>query len=99
VLYRNAARNKPNDEGLFYMGNLCVSYDILQYNKQFPDLTPQTDDVVCFLNTAPYAMDFNESTTLMQPIATKVAVWENNEKWNWALDNKYIPIDFSGLEK
>jgi hypothetical protein len=44
-------------------------------------------------------MDFNESTTLMQPIATKVAVWENNEKWNWALDNKYIPIDFSGLEK
>lgn len=98
VLYRNPAHNPKNDSGLYYMGNLCVSYDLLQYNKQFPDLIPQEGDIVCFINTAPYAMDFSESSTLMQPLATKVALWDNNDKWNWALDDKYMPIHTSDLE-
>ncbi len=99
VIYRNPRRNLANDTGLFYIGNLCVSFDILQYNKQYPQLLPQAGDVICFMNTAPYAMDFKESETLMQPTAKKVALWEDGkESWRWAMDDKYMPINFSELE-
>lgn len=98
VLHRDPSRNKPNHNGLYYIGNLCVSYDILQYNKQFPDLVPQAGDLVCFMNTAPYAMDFSESETLMQPLARKIALWSQDDTWNWALDEKYMPVDFMNLE-
>jgi diaminopimelate decarboxylase len=49
--------------------------------------------VVAFINTAPYMMDFTESETLMQPIAEKVAVWKEGNKFKWAMDRKYLPVN------
>lgn len=98
VLYRDEKKRLTNDNGIFYVGNLCVSYDILQYNKQYPQYIPAAGDIICFMNTAPYAMDFHESETLMQPMAKKAALWEDNSVWRWALDEKYSPIDYTTLE-
>jgi diaminopimelate decarboxylase len=92
ILYKDPSRNAINENGLFYTGNLCTSFDILQYNKQFPELVPQKDDVVVFINTAPYAMDFAESETLMQDTAKKVALWTENGQWHWTLDERYLPV-------
>lgn len=81
----------PNDgaEGVFYMGNLCLSYDILQYNKTYPEFLPQTGDLVTFPNTAAYMMDFTESETLMQPTARKIALIEQDGAWQWNEDSDY----------
>jgi diaminopimelate decarboxylase len=93
VLHRNINTNETNDNGLYYNGNLCQSFDILQYNKQYPDFTPKTGDAICFINTASYMMDFNESETLQQPLGKKVAIWEKDNEWHWALDEKYLPLN------
>lgn len=89
---RDQSRNQKNTKGLYYMGNLCVSYDILQYNKSYPDLLPLPGDLIAFCNTAPYIMDFVESETLMQPLAKKVAVWKDSTSLRWAMDDKYSAI-------
>lgn len=81
----------PNEEskGVYYIGNLCLSYDMLQYNKAYPDFLPQADDIIAFMNTAGYMMDFTESETLMQPVAQKIALTENDGTWQWAKDADY----------
>ncbi len=90
---RHPGSNQANSKGVYYIGNLCVSYDILQYNKTFPEALPARGDIVAFSNTAAYMMDFIESETLMQPVAQKVAVWKQNDSFRWATDEKYSPIE------
>lgn len=93
VIVPRRMRNTGNTEGVYYIGNLCVSYDILQYNKTYPEIMPERGDIVAFSNTAPYMMDFVESESLMQPVAQKIAVWKNGDDFKWAQDEKYLPID------
>ena len=79
-----------NDEtGVYYLGNLCLSYDMIQYNKTYPKYLPQSDDLVAFMNTAAYMMDFTESETLMQPLAQKIAVTNFDNTWQWERDKDY----------
>lgn len=93
IIPRHPGRNAANDRGVYYIGNLCVSYDVLQYNKTFPDIMPERGDIIAFSNTAPYMMDFIESETLMQPVAQKVAVYKRGGNFKWAADDKYLPVD------
>lgn len=81
-----------NQLGMYLVGNLCLAYDMIQYNKIYPEILPQKGDLVAFINTAPYMMDFTESETLMHPIAEKVAVWSSGDHLSWAQDSKYIPL-------
>lgn len=89
VISRDEDNVNTGDEGVFYMGNLCLAYDMLQYNKTYPSHLPQAGDLVAFANTAAYMMDFTESETLMQPIARKVAVTEAKGAWAWIEDENY----------
>lgn len=91
ILHRDLNACAPCPDGLFYMGNLCVSYDIIQYNKSFPDRLPQPGDLVAFINTAPYVMDFIESNTLHQNVGQKVAVIRDGNSFRWFQDEKYKP--------
>jgi diaminopimelate decarboxylase len=89
ILYRDPAKNPDHAEGVYYMGNLCLAYDMIQYNKTYPAKLPQRDDVAVFLNTASYLMDFVESESLMQPVAKKIAVTNNGGKWSAIEDKDY----------
>jgi diaminopimelate decarboxylase len=92
VIYRNTDR-KPADRGVMYVGNLCLTHDMIQYHKTFPDAVPQTGDLVAFINTAAYQMDFAETHVLEQSIAKKVAVIESEEGvFRWFLDELYNPM-------
>lgn len=81
VLYRDPEKNQPVEGGVYYMGNLCLAYDMIQYNKTYPPLLPREGDVVAFANTGAYLMDFAESESLMQPMARKIAVTQKNGIW------------------
>lgn len=80
--------NLSND-GVYYVGNLCMTNDMLRYNKTYPDFMPQADDLVVFPNTATYMMDFTESEILMQPLARKIAVTGNDGAWVCTPDEDY----------
>jgi diaminopimelate decarboxylase len=79
-------------EGMFLLGNLCVAEDILQHNAVFPGFLPQLGDIVVFVNTAAYLMDFIESPMLLQRVAQKVAAWKRHENWHNACDREFSAI-------
>lgn len=96
VIYRNLDR-KPADKGVMYVGNLCLTHDMIQYHKTFPEFVPQTGDAVAFINTAAYQMDFAEAHVLEQAIAKKIAVIEDkNGALRWFLDELYNPMAIAG---
>lgn len=96
VVYRNAD-GKPAERGVMYVGNLCLTHDMIQYHKTFPDYVPETGDVVAFVNTAAYQMDFAETHVLEQAIAKKVAVIETEPgEFRWFLDELYNPMAIAG---
>jgi diaminopimelate decarboxylase len=93
IIPKDLKTSAPNNTGLYLVGNLCLAYDMIQYNKIYPDILPRQGDVVAFINTAPYMMDFTESETLMHPVADKVALWEEDDSFKWARDTQYFPIN------
>jgi diaminopimelate decarboxylase len=95
VLSRNKSERSACPDGVYYIGNLCLSYDMITYNKTFPDYLPESGDLVIFINTAPYIMDFVESTTLHQRVAKKIAVLESEAGFNWFDDETYNPVSFN----
>ena len=72
----------------FILGNLCLESDLIFKRKIEFDNTPKKGDLLVFINTAGYSMDFNESQTIMQNISKKI-VFNNNKIY---LDNTYEPM-------
>lgn len=92
VLYRQEHR-QPAGEGVMYVGNLCLTHDMIQYHRTFPEFVPETGDAVAFINTAAYQMDFAETNVLQQKIAQKVAVIETESgHFKWFMDELYNPL-------
>jgi diaminopimelate decarboxylase len=86
---KNSRQQAPR--GVYYAGNLCVHNELIQHKKHYPDFLPEAEDLVVFVNTAPYMMDFVESETLNQPVAKKVAISAVGGDFKWTLDDKYRP--------
>jgi diaminopimelate decarboxylase len=89
VIPRGQGVENLSSEGVYYTGNLCLSFDMLQYNKTYPAFLPQAGDLVVFMNTAAYMMDFTESETLMQPVARKIALTNEQNAWRACPDEEY----------
>lgn len=77
--------------GIFFAGNLCLESDLIYRHKTFVDALPSPGDVIAFVNTAGYFMDFSASESIMQPIARKVAVTRDDTRLRWCLDDCYWP--------
>ena len=85
------ARTQSKHE-VYFAGNLCSYSDLIYKHKTFLDVLPEVGDIVVFINTAGYNMDFVESTTLQQPVADKVAITLRDGNFVWQHDKKYTPI-------
>lgn len=96
ILAKDTSPRPAAPNGVYYTGNLCLSYDMITYNKTFPDFCPQAGDLVMFANTAAYIMDFVESRTLHQKLAEKVAVMKDGERYRWFKDDQYNPVILKG---
>lgn len=64
------------EQGVYFVGNLCQEHDVIYRHKTFLPRVPRRDDLVVFVNTAAYHMDFNESASIGHPIAKKLVVVE-----------------------
>lgn len=94
VIHRSPDR-KPAPNGVFYIGNLCRHHDMIQYHRTFPDYLPNKGDIVAFINTAPYMMDFSESNILHHPLADKISMIETPEGFRWQKDELYNPLNLT----
>lgn len=90
MIYQNEliGREDIGKVGVYFIGNLCMENDILNKHKIYLDQEPKKGDLVIFINTAGYFMDFNESKTIMQPLARKIVVTKTN-KFKSMLEENY----------
>lgn len=75
----------PNNQGVFLSGNLCLPHDFMMRRKVFLQHKAEEGDLLVFINTAGYFMDFSESSSIQHPLAQKIAVKKNR----WYLDSQY----------
>lgn len=92
------SKEESNGKGVFFIGNLCMENDIIFKRKIFTDKIPQSGDLVVFANTAGYFMDFDQSHTIKQKIATKVVATFENGKTTFYMDENYEPLKCSKEE-
>ena len=92
------SKEESNGKGVFFIGNLCMENDIIFKRKIFTNKIPQSGDLVVFANTAGYFMDFDQSHTIKQKIATKVVAIFENRKTIFYMDENYEPLKCSKEE-
>ena len=70
-------------------GSSCLESDMLTWRKiNFPT-NPEAGDIIAYINTAGYQMDANESPFHRSPLPDKVAVWQQNDHYQWCLDRLF----------
>jgi len=79
--------SKSATDGVFLSGNLCLPHDFICRRKIFFKEELEPGDILAFINTAGYFMDFTESETIQHPMAYKIAIHSST----WSLDEKYEP--------
>lgn len=92
------SKEESNGKGVFFIGNLCMENDIIFKRKIFTDKIPQSGDLIVFVNTAGYFMDFDQSHTIKQKVATKVVATFENGKTIFYMDENYEPLKCSKEE-
>lgn len=91
-LILNRKERETIENGVYFAGNLCLENDMIYNHKTFPDAGLAEDDLVAFVNTAAYHMDFGEAETIQKPLADKIAVTIENG-FEWTKDELYSSSD------
>jgi len=87
VVTRGGARRGP---GWGYLiGNLCLEADFISRRQIHFRSMPAPGDLLAFVNTAGYFMDFSADQALQQRVARKLAVTGAGSAW--CLDEEYWP--------
>ncbi|MFC8527269.1 Y4yA family PLP-dependent enzyme [Nocardia sp. NPDC057227] len=85
-------RRGPGAPAAVYLGgNLCLEDDFLTRRAVVLPQLPAPGDLLAFVNTAGYFMDFAAGPALMQAEARTVAVYPAAGGWGWCLDEQYWP--------
>lgn len=101
-------RDRPEDDGgvdagpagVHLLGNLCLEADLITRRVVHLPHLPQPGDVLAFVNTAGYFMDFSADAALQQPVARKVALTrDDGDRWRWCLDEQYWPTTASATTR
>lgn len=92
VIYQQNAASSESETGVYFAGNLCLESDLITRHQTMLSALPTPGDLVVFVNTAGYFMDFSASEAIMHPIARKVAIYREDTRNNWCLDEHYYPV-------
>jgi len=77
--------------GLYLAGCLCLESDFVYRHKIFLSKMPQAGDIVVFINTAGYYMDFNHMDNL-KVNDNKIVITKQGTQFKWYKDAVYNPI-------
>ncbi|SCD26876.1 diaminopimelate decarboxylase [Streptomyces sp. BpilaLS-43] len=100
LLPRDGAPGGPDGDGagggrpvgVHLVGNLCLEADLITRRLVYLPRLPRAGDVLAFVNTAGYAMDFHAHHAQRQPVARTVAVTQDAGTWRWCPDEDYWPL-------
>ncbi|MEU3225942.1 Y4yA family PLP-dependent enzyme [Streptomyces sp. NPDC006976] len=95
LLPRDADIDGGGDQGpvgVYLVGNLCLEADLITRRVVYLPRVPRAGDLLAFVNTAGYAMDFHAHHAQRQPAARTVAVTEGAGGRHWCLDEDYWPL-------
>ncbi|GAA2888376.1 diaminopimelate decarboxylase [Actinoplanes cyaneus] len=92
VVVPRGGDRRAGPAGVYLFGNLCLESDLITRRKVHLPVVPRPGDLLAFVNTAGYFMDFSATHALHQPIARKVAVYRSGGKRRWCLDEQYWPV-------
>ena len=101
LLYRNPPDEKAKqklDHRIFFAGSLCRETDLIYRHITFLPKRPEVGDLVAFVNTAAYYMDFGTAPDIMHPPARKIAVVRDQNRFISFLDSEYEPITWRFYE-
>ncbi|SFC92707.1 Y4yA family PLP-dependent enzyme [Streptomyces aidingensis] len=84
-------RDAAGPVAVHLFGSLCLESDLVTRRTVFLPCRPEPGDLLAFANTAGYAMDFHAGRAQHQPVARKVAAWQDGGTWRWCLDEEYWP--------
>jgi diaminopimelate decarboxylase len=97
VIPKDGAGPRPGGPvGVHLFGSLCLETDMITRRTVFLPHRPEPGDLMAFANTAGYCMDFHAGHAQHQPVARKVAAWQDGDSWAWSLDEQYWPTTPSG---
>ncbi|OIJ97504.1 diaminopimelate decarboxylase [Streptomyces sp. MUSC 14] len=96
VVPRDPARPGDGPVAVHLFGSLCLETDLVTRRTVFLPRRPAPGDLLVFANTAGYCMDFHATHAQRQPVARKVAAWQEGGAWRWCLDDQYWPITSVG---
>lgn len=77
----------------YLIGNLCLEADFVSRRQIHFRSMPAPGDLLAFVNTAGYFMDFSADHALQQRVARKLAVTDAGAAW--CLDEEYWPAQAS----
>ncbi|MBB4696268.1 Y4yA family PLP-dependent enzyme [Paractinoplanes abujensis] len=87
-----AGDRPPAPTEVYLLGNLCLESDLITRRKVTLPARPRPGDLLAFVNTAGYFMDFSATRALHQPVGRKVALYSTGGRWGWCLDEQYWPV-------
>ncbi|HVO29075.1 MAG TPA: hypothetical protein VMT81_03785, partial [Candidatus Paceibacterota bacterium] len=77
----------------YLVGNLCKEGDIIMKRKVFFKALPREGDILCFINTAAYSSDFEDTNAHLHPVGKKFVAFRGNEsKWSLYSEDAYNPF-------
>jgi diaminopimelate decarboxylase len=77
--------------GAYLLGNLCLESDLVTRRRVHLPRRPEPGDLLAWVNTAGYLMDFSADQALQQHVARSVALTRDTGAWQWRLDDQYWP--------
>ncbi|CAM5609613.1 Y4yA family PLP-dependent enzyme [Streptomyces aurantiogriseus] len=96
LIPRPDRRTADQPVAVHLFGSLCLETDLITRRTVFLPRRPEPGDLLAFVNTAAYCMDFHATRAQQQPVARKVAAWQEGGSWRWCLDDQYWPTTSVG---
>lgn len=92
ILLDSASSGDQERVPVYLAGSLCLESDLIYRHLTYLPRLPKPGDILAFVNTAAYSMDFSASFTAGQPPAKRLAVCQNKDGFSWTQDELYTPI-------
>ncbi|MCC9621398.1 alanine racemase [Thalassospira sp. MA62] len=83
-----------NKKNYVLAGRSCLERDIIRWHPSELPADLAAGDLVCFLNTAGYQMDSNESPFHGIPLPEKISAIRRKDSWQWTTDRENIINNF-----
>tara|TARA_R110000868_G_scaffold262401_1_gene520976 strand:- start:151121 stop:152587 length:1467 start_codon:yes stop_codon:yes gene_type:complete len=94
VLISEDEIDKKNESFSTYLvGNLCAEFDVMVKRKVVLNGKPKAGDYLCFMNTAGYTADFNETSVHQHPIGQKIVALKKENGWKFMSEDRFNPYD------